>query len=118
PRKVGNNGIQEVVGSTPIGSPKILNRLWLTDRSADSSIVTAFLTDPGFFFDSLSDIFRCSRTVWQPQKSVRHKQARCSDDGCSVRWEKRTCNYSFNFSILLRNEKPRLSRWLPPGHLH
>jgi hypothetical protein len=36
PGKVGNNGIQEVVGSTPIGSTKFLNGLWVTDRPEDS----------------------------------------------------------------------------------
>jgi hypothetical protein len=38
PRKVGNNGIQEVVGSTPIGSTKFLNGLWVTDRPEDSRL--------------------------------------------------------------------------------
>jgi hypothetical protein len=38
PGKVGNNGIQEVVGSTPIGSTMILNGLWLTDRSEVSQL--------------------------------------------------------------------------------
>jgi hypothetical protein len=32
PGKVGINGIQEVVGSIPIGSTNILNGLWVTDR--------------------------------------------------------------------------------------
>jgi len=32
PGKAGNNGIQEVVGSIPIGSTMILNGLWITDR--------------------------------------------------------------------------------------
>jgi hypothetical protein len=32
PGKAGNNGIQEVVGSIPIGSTNILNGLWVTDR--------------------------------------------------------------------------------------
>jgi len=36
--KVGNNGIQEVVGSIPIGSTNILNGLWLTDRPEDSRL--------------------------------------------------------------------------------
>jgi hypothetical protein len=38
PGKVGNNGIQEVVGSTPIGSTKFLNGLWPTDRTEDSRL--------------------------------------------------------------------------------
>jgi hypothetical protein len=38
PGKVGNNGIQEVVGSTPIGSTMILNGLWLTDHSEGSRL--------------------------------------------------------------------------------
>jgi hypothetical protein len=38
PGKVGNNGIQEVVGSIPIGSTMILNGLWLTDHSEDSRL--------------------------------------------------------------------------------
>jgi hypothetical protein len=38
PGKVGNNGIQEVVGSTPIGSTNILNGLWVTDRPEDSRL--------------------------------------------------------------------------------
>jgi hypothetical protein len=36
--KVGNNGIQEVVGSIPIGSTMILNGLWFTDHSEDSRL--------------------------------------------------------------------------------
>jgi hypothetical protein len=38
PGKVGNNGIQEVVGSIPIGSTMFLNRLWVTDRPEDSQL--------------------------------------------------------------------------------
>jgi hypothetical protein len=38
PGKVGINGIQEVVGSIPIGSTMILNGLWLTDRPAASQL--------------------------------------------------------------------------------
>jgi hypothetical protein len=38
PGKVGINGIQEVVGSTPIGSTMILNELRLTDRPEDSRL--------------------------------------------------------------------------------
>jgi hypothetical protein len=38
PGKAGNNGIQEVVGSTPIGSTKFLNGLWLTDPPEDSRL--------------------------------------------------------------------------------
>jgi hypothetical protein len=38
PGKAGNNGIQEVVGSTPIGSTMILNGLWLTDRPEASQL--------------------------------------------------------------------------------
>jgi hypothetical protein len=38
PGKVGNNGIQEVVGSIPIGSTNILNGLRLTDRPEDSRL--------------------------------------------------------------------------------
>jgi hypothetical protein len=38
PGKAGNNGIQEVVGSIPIGSTNILNGLWLTDRPEDSRL--------------------------------------------------------------------------------
>jgi hypothetical protein len=33
-----SDGIQEVVGSIPIGSTKILNGLWLTDRPEDSQL--------------------------------------------------------------------------------
>jgi hypothetical protein len=32
------NGIQEVVGSIPIGSTKFLNGLWVTDRPEDSAL--------------------------------------------------------------------------------
>jgi hypothetical protein len=32
------NGIQEVVGSTPIGSTNILNGLWVTDPQAASQL--------------------------------------------------------------------------------
>ena len=32
------NGIQEVVGSIPIGSTKFLNGLWVTDRPEDSRL--------------------------------------------------------------------------------
>jgi hypothetical protein len=38
PGKVGNNGIQEVVGSIPIGSTNILNGLRLTDHPEDSRL--------------------------------------------------------------------------------
>jgi hypothetical protein len=38
PGKVGTNGIQEVVGSIPIGSTNILNGLWVTDRPAASQL--------------------------------------------------------------------------------
>jgi hypothetical protein len=38
PGKVGNNGIQEVVGSIPIGSTNVLNGLWVTDRPEDSRL--------------------------------------------------------------------------------
>jgi hypothetical protein len=38
PGKVGNNGIQEVVGSIPIGSTNILNALRLNDRPEDSRL--------------------------------------------------------------------------------
>jgi hypothetical protein len=38
PGKFGNNGIQEVVGSTPIGSTMILNELWVTDHPEDSQL--------------------------------------------------------------------------------
>jgi hypothetical protein len=38
PGKVENNGIQEVVGSTPIGSTKDFTALWLTDRPEDSRL--------------------------------------------------------------------------------
>jgi hypothetical protein len=38
PGKAGNNGIQEVVGSIPIGSTKFFNGLWLTDRLEDSRL--------------------------------------------------------------------------------
>jgi len=38
PGKAGNNGIQEVVGSIPIGSTKFLNGLQLTDRPEDSGL--------------------------------------------------------------------------------
>jgi len=38
PGKVGNNGIQEVVGSIPIGSTMILNGLQLADRPEDSRL--------------------------------------------------------------------------------
>jgi hypothetical protein len=34
----GLNGIQEVVGSIPIGSTKFLNGLWVTDRPEDSAL--------------------------------------------------------------------------------
>jgi hypothetical protein len=36
PGKVGNNGIQEIVGSIPISSTNILNGLQLTDRPVTS----------------------------------------------------------------------------------
>jgi len=38
PGKVGNNGIQEVGGSIPLGSTKFLNGLQLTDRPEDSGL--------------------------------------------------------------------------------
>jgi hypothetical protein len=38
PGKVEINGIQEVVGSTPIGSTKFLNGSWLTDHPEDSRL--------------------------------------------------------------------------------
>jgi hypothetical protein len=38
PGKVGNNGIQEVVGSIPIGSTMILNGLRLTDLPVPSQL--------------------------------------------------------------------------------
>jgi hypothetical protein len=38
PGKAGNNGIQEVVDSIPIGSTNILNVLRLTDRPEDSRL--------------------------------------------------------------------------------
>jgi hypothetical protein len=38
PGKAGNNGIQEVVGSIPIGSTKFLNGLRLTDRPEASQL--------------------------------------------------------------------------------
>jgi hypothetical protein len=38
PGKGWNNGIQEVVGSIPIGSTKFLNGLRLTDRPEDSRL--------------------------------------------------------------------------------
>jgi hypothetical protein len=38
PGKGWNNGIQEVVGSIPIGSTMILNGLWVTDRPKDSRL--------------------------------------------------------------------------------
>jgi hypothetical protein len=38
PGKAGNNGIQEVVGSIPIGSTKFFDGLWLTDRPKDSQL--------------------------------------------------------------------------------
>jgi hypothetical protein len=38
PGKVGINGIQEVVGSIPIGSTKDFNGLWVTDRAEDSQL--------------------------------------------------------------------------------
>jgi hypothetical protein len=36
--KVGNNGIQEIVGSTPIDSTMILNGLWITHHPKDSRL--------------------------------------------------------------------------------
>jgi hypothetical protein len=57
PGKVRNNGIQEVVGSIPIGSTNILNGLWVT-APIRFSIVTTFVTETHSFFDCLSDIFR------------------------------------------------------------
>jgi len=38
PGKAGINGIQEVVGSIPIGPTMILNGLRLTDRPQDSQL--------------------------------------------------------------------------------
>jgi hypothetical protein len=38
PGKVGNNGIQEVVGSIPIGSTKDFMGLWVNDRLNPSQL--------------------------------------------------------------------------------
>ena len=67
PGKVGNNGIQEVVGSIPIGSTKDFMVLWSTDRPEAFSIVTSFVTEP----PSAVDLF-C-----QKLQSAEHLLIRC-----------------------------------------